>query len=270
MLISVITPTRNRVTSFLRDCVVSVSCQRLPQGWTVEHIICDDGSDAAQFDALRDLAAGHSGVRVVRRPTPGGVSAARNTAFLASNGHIILDLDDDDIIPGDAVAMRVAHLLASGRSWSCGNMLKVDEEGRYLIGKDVGEPIGGAPEDQDGFMSGLLDGTVYAWAGTRTYLRSALLTAGPWDTSFVVAEDLEHWLRLTALVGAPAWYTGYAVIYREKARSLGIDALHDGSMAAQAERARSRYSTWPDLPRDLPGWDGVNPTGRLLDETASQ
>jgi glycosyltransferase involved in cell wall biosynthesis len=257
MLISVITPTRNRTTSFLNDCVASVACQRMPEGWEVEHVICDDCSDPGERAALEQLSQRHRQVRVVWRSASGGVSAARNAAFLASLGDVVVDLDDDDMLPMDALARRAAHLVASGQPWSCGDMLKVDEHGRYLIGRDLARDPDSVPTSQDEFLQCLLDGTVYAWAGTRTYLRSALLVAGPWDESFVVAEDLEHWLRLTALTGPPAWFPGHAVIYREKERSLGIDAVNDGSMDIQAHRARARYRGWPNLPDSLPTWDGL-------------
>lgn len=257
MRISVITPTRNRATSFLPECVQSVAAQRLPASWSIEHVICDDGSDPTEREALRELAGLHAHVRVLQREHSGGVAAARNAAFLASIGDIIVDLDDDDLLPANALTRRVRHLLSTGSLWACGSLLKVDDAGRYLIGRDITSEPEEIPQDQAGYMRGLLAREVHAWASTRTYHRSALLVAGPWDVSFPVAEDLEHWLRLTALVGAPAWFPEYAAIFREKSRSLGIDALNDGSMAMHAARARDRYQRWPELPQDLPTWDAV-------------
>jgi glycosyltransferase involved in cell wall biosynthesis len=254
MLVSVITPTRNRATSFLPDCIMSVSAQRLPDRWNLEHVVCDDGSDPDEITALLKLAQLHTHVRVVRRTHTGGVAAARNAAFLASRGDIVMDLDDDDLLPANALARRVQHLLDSGSGWACGALLKIDEAGRYLIGRDITSEPEKIYQDQAGYMRGLQASEVHAWASTRTYLRSALLVAGPWDESFPVAEDLEHWLRLTSLVGAPSWFPEYAAIFREKGRSLGIDALNDGSMAIHAARARARYQRWPELPHGIPTW----------------
>jgi glycosyltransferase involved in cell wall biosynthesis len=254
--ISVITPTRNRASTFLPDCIASVASQRLPDSWQLEHIICDDASDPAERLALAQLAAEHSHIRVVYRTTAGGVAAARNEAFLASLGEVVADLDDDDMLPAFALHRRVSHLLEAGTGWSCGDLLRVDETGHYLVGQDSSaNPNEVFPGTQEGFIQGLLDGVLIAWTGTRTYLRDTLVTAGPWDESFPVAEDLEHWLRLTALVGAPAWYPAPASIFREKQRSLGIDALRDGSMQRHVDRARERYRSWPDLPRGLPNWE---------------
>lgn len=134
---------------------------------------------------------------------------------------------------------------------------RVLPNGRLSLGRDITSEPEEVPQDQEGYMRGLLAREVHAWASTRTYHRSALLAAGPWDVSFSVAEDLEHWLRLTALVGPPSWFPEYAAIFREKSRSLGIDALNDSSMAIHAARARERYQGWPELPQELPTWDTV-------------
>lgn len=256
MLISVLTPTRDRALTFLPDTIASVACQRLPAGLRLEHVIADDASAPEHWQALRSIAADHPHVRLVRRETSGGVSAARNDAYRASEGEVIIDLDDDDLLPSTSVADRVEHLLASDALWSCGDMLKLDEQLRYKMGADLArrEDI---PETIAQAMRGFLTGSLYAWAGTRTYHRRAIEDAGPWDETFEVAEDLEHWMRLTAICGQPAWCDRWLVLFREKSSSLGIDAVHDGRMAAAAERARSRWANWSPgaaLPHDLPTW----------------
>lgn len=257
MLISVITPTKNRAGSYLKDCIQSVAMQRLEPGWALEHMVCDDASDPEQYPALESLALTNPHVRVLRHRTSLGVSAARNSAFLASRGEVVLDLDDDDMLPAESLAARVSHLIASGRPWSCGNLLTVDESRRYLLGAELFRSPHEVPADRDTFMQGLLSGSLFAWAGTRTYLRTALLAAGPWDTTFPVAEDLEHWLRLTVRVGPPAWFFGPAAVFREKPRSLGIDAARDGSMRHHRDRARARYADWSDRE---PSYVAVVPT----------
>lgn len=263
MHISVITPTKNRAGSYLKDCIQSVAVQRLEPGWVLEHVVCDDGSGPEDRAALEDLAHANSHMRVVRHATSLGVSAARNSAFLASRGEVVLDLDDDDMLPAESLAARVNHLIASSRSWSCGNLLKVDESRRYLLGGELFLSPREVPADRASFMQGLLSGSLFAWAGTRTYLRTALLAAGPWDTTFPVAEDLEHWLRLTVRVGPPAWFFGPAALFREKPRSLGIDAARDGSMRFHRDRARARYANWsdrePSYVAEVPAWVAASP-----------
>lgn len=256
VLISVLTPTRNRATTFLGDAVASVSSQVLPPGFEVEHVIADDGSISEEWEALRSLVSGDSRVCLVRRDTSTGVSGARNAAFRASQGEIIVDLDDDDILPSTSLADRTRHLLESGHLWSCGDMLKLDESLAYKVGADLAKRVD-FPQTVAQAMRGFLAGELYAWAGTRTYYRSAIEDAGPWDETFPVAEDLEHWMRLTATCGQPSWCERWLVLYREKERSLGIDALRDGSMADCAARARARWSQWvpgKPLPDGLPRW----------------
>lgn len=268
MHISVITPTKNRASSYLKDCVQSIAAQRLKDGWTLEHVICDDGSSVDEFEALQVLASGLPHIKIVRHLVSGGPAPARNSAFLASSGSIILDVDDDDFLPAETLVHRVDHLLSSGRSWSCGNLLKVDESLRYLVGQELYLPPSDVPADRGPFMEKLLSGSLFAWASTRTYLRQALVEAGPWDDSFPVAEDFEHWLRLTVLVGPPAWFFGPAAVFREKGSSLGINAAKDGTMAQYVALARNRYSNWshpaPDYKSCVPTWEKSRLVGLRL------
>ncbi len=255
-LVSVITPTRGRARTFLPDAIASVAAQRTPDWLRIEHVIADDGSEPADVRALQKLADAHDHIRIVLRHHSGGVSAARNDAFLASSGSIVVDLDDDDILPSTSIADRVTHLIGSGSTWACGNMLKVDEELRYLIGSDETPKWEPMPDGQETLQK-LVEGTFLAWSGTRTYHRSTIEQAGPWDATFEVAEDLEHWMRLTALCGPPAWCDRWLVIWRYKERSLGIDSGRDGRMKAHVARARERWSGWlpgDPVPAGVPSW----------------
>lgn len=256
ILVSIITPTKNRATSFLPDVLKSVSCQSLPVGMRIEHIVADDGSAPTERDTLRALTRGMPHLKIIYREESGGVSAARNSAFRAAQGELIIDLDDDDVLPSTSVRDRVSHLLRTDNFWSFGDMLKVDESLRYKLGHDLFTRIT-PPATIMQAMHGFLSGSLYAWAGTRTYRREAIELAGPWDESFRVAEDLEHWMRLTALASEPAICECYLVLFREKERSLGIDALNDGSMDKYALRARQRWANYfpgGPLPAGLPQW----------------
>jgi glycosyltransferase involved in cell wall biosynthesis len=256
MLVSVITPTRNRASTFLRETIESVALQVLPDWIEVEHIIADDCSQADEVDVLQELAKKYSHIEVVLRKESGGVSAARNSAFRASMGEIIIDLDDDDVLPQTSIVDRVTHLMHSDAMWSCGDMLKLDEQLQYKMGFDLIRR-NNYPRTGLQALQGFLDGSLYAWAGTRTYRREALLEAGPWDESFPVAEDLEHWMRLAAVVAEPAWCERYLVLYREKENSLGINALRDGDMKKYGDLARKRWSNYipgNPLPDGVPKW----------------
>lgn len=256
-LVSVITPTMGRAGSFLLDCVASVNAQLVPSGWEVEHILALNG-DFQEEAVVQEIASRHHNVRVVYSQKQ-GASVARNHAFLASQGEIIVDLDDDDILPITSIRDRVHHLLESDREWSVGNLLKIEEDRKYKIACDL--VVNGVPDGHLEAMKAFLSGAIHAWTGTRTYHRRALEQAGPWDESFIVAEDLEHWLRLTATVGAPDYCDKYLCIFREKEYSLGINAVRSGLMKSSQERAIERWGSWTpgaSLPEALPTWNQVN------------
>lgn len=246
-----------RARSFLIDCIASVEAQRIPSDWEVEHILALNG-EFQEEGLVQEIASRHRNVRVVYSHKV-GVSAARNLAFLGSQGEIILDLDDDDILPVNSVKDRVTHLLESGREWSIGNLLKIEEDGKYKIGCDL--TVNALPNNNLETMQSLLSGQVHAWTGTRTYHRRALDKAGPWDESFVVAEDLEHWLRLTAIVGTPAYCDKYLCLFREKDNSLGINAVRSGLMKSSQDRVAVRWNSWipgSQLPGGIPTWSSLD------------
>ena len=235
MLVSVITPTRNR-PRFLRDNLQSVAASVLPAGWRIEQIICDDGSNVTASQATRTLVDQFPHARLIGHAAQMGVSAARNTAARLCEGEVLLDLDDDDFLPRDSIVRRVSALLESDALWSFGGMAIVGPSGRVRIG---GEQVRLAPPD-DWFMA-FLEGEAFAWPGTRTYRREALQLAGGWDPALRVAEDFDHWLRLTRYAGPPLLCPGLLSYYRKKPHGLAADSFRDGSVAAILAQIRSSW-----------------------------
>jgi glycosyltransferase involved in cell wall biosynthesis len=235
MLISILTPTRNR-PRYLRDNLESVAASILPPGWHLEQIICDDGSSRPSSEANRTLVAQFPHARLIRHPDQMGVAAARNSAAALCAGEFLLDLDDDDFLSADSIVRRVGALLESNARWSCGGMAIVDQSGHVRIG---GEQILLAPPDD--WFAAFLEGEVFAYPGTRTYRREALTLAGGWDTSLRVAEDFDHWLRLTRYAGDPELYPGMLAYYRKKLHGLAADAFRDGSVAAILAQIRAAW-----------------------------
>jgi glycosyltransferase involved in cell wall biosynthesis len=94
LLVSVITPTRNRST-LLRRAMASVVEQQYPR-W--EHVVVNDGSED-DTDAVLNAVADER-VRPIRGEG-GGASAARNLGLEAARGDLVAYLDDDNVMhPG--------------------------------------------------------------------------------------------------------------------------------------------------------------------------
>ncbi|MBI4754798.1 MAG: glycosyltransferase [Betaproteobacteria bacterium] len=89
--LSVIVPVYN-VAPYLPACLDSLAAQTRPID---EIILVDDGSSDACPDILRDYAARHANMRVIRQDNA-GLSAARNTGLDHATGEWVGFVDSDD------------------------------------------------------------------------------------------------------------------------------------------------------------------------------
>lgn len=100
-LISVITPVFNTSVAWLGQAVDSVLAQ-VYENW--ELLLIDDAStESATLDFLSQLAQRDPRIRVIRRPTNGGISAASNDGLAQARGDWIGLLDHDDLLEPDAL-----------------------------------------------------------------------------------------------------------------------------------------------------------------------
>jgi glycosyltransferase involved in cell wall biosynthesis len=243
--ISIITPTKNRASTFLPDLIRSIERQELKDGWSVEHVICDDGSSPEEYTLLQQLSAASSiPTTVVRHAASRRVAAARNSALRASTGDIILDIDDDDVLPEGALVLRVEHLMQSKALWSFCNAFMVDEQLRALPAEVLVQDWEHNALSGAEVLEALLTNRAWFWAGTRTYKREALFTKDgivAWDDRYVVADDLDHWIHLTSLVGSPAHLPEFGILWRKKESSLGINMKRSGVMDEEITDIQHRW-----------------------------
>jgi GT2 family glycosyltransferase len=107
-LVSVLVPTYESKPAWLRPALDSVIAQAY-ENW--ELCIADDGSrDPAVRLCLEEYAAADARVRVVFRPTNGGISAASATALEMATGEYIALLDHDDVLHPHALYSVVQTL----------------------------------------------------------------------------------------------------------------------------------------------------------------
>ena len=92
--ISVLMPTYDTPTRYLREAIESVQRQEYPH-W--ELCIADDASKAPHVrQVLAEYAAGDARIRVCYRPDNGHISAASNSALALATGEFVALLDHDD------------------------------------------------------------------------------------------------------------------------------------------------------------------------------
>jgi glycosyltransferase involved in cell wall biosynthesis len=100
-LISIVMPVYNPPLEFLNAAIASIKVQAYPH-W--EMCIADDASpDAAVWQLLQTLAAADKRIKVTRHALNGHISKASNSALALASGEFIALMDNDDVLPPDAL-----------------------------------------------------------------------------------------------------------------------------------------------------------------------
>lgn len=232
MKVSVIVPCFN-----MGWCVGRAVASALAQGHGgLEIIVVDDGS--TDDTAMRLQGLGPQ-VTVLRQDNQ-GLAAARNAGIRAARGELIQLLDADDrLLPGK-LAQQMAALQADpglGGVYSDGYLVTMD--GRRLNRISVESPVGlftaqGAAQLRRTLMRG------HPFPPHAPLLRrSAVLAAGLFDERLRAREDLDFWLRFTAL-HRMAFLPGALIEYTVRPGSLSRSSavMHEASCRVYAQLAR--------------------------------
>lgn len=186
-LVSVILPTRNRAT-LLRRAVASVLAQTYRD---FELIVVDDGSSDTTPQVLAGIA--DTRLRVIRRDSDHGVTAARNAGIREAQGALLAFQDDDDIWLVDKLEKQMRALQAAPPSvgWCLAGYIRLKpQECTYIGGerffRDVSFGHGGSRVGLDQSLiatpnwllrkevldrSGLFDERLRAWDDWELALR---------------------------------------------------------------------------------------------------
>lgn len=100
-LLSIVMPVYNPPLHLLREAVQSIQ-QQTYERW--ELCMADDASTSPQvWPCLLDMAAKDPRIKVVRRAENGHISRASNSALELASGDFIVLMDNDDLLPPDAL-----------------------------------------------------------------------------------------------------------------------------------------------------------------------
>lgn len=105
-LVTIITRTHGLNQGILREAIVSVLNQTYDN---IEHLIVEDRGNQSQAMVAQISDAYHADIRFLRSDR-GGRSAAGNTGLAASQGELLLFLDNDDLLFADHVELLVRTL----------------------------------------------------------------------------------------------------------------------------------------------------------------
>ncbi|MEV6377287.1 glycosyltransferase family 2 protein [Micromonospora musae] len=138
MKISVVTPVHAPSIPYLADAYESLRLQELPDGWTWEWLVQEDGRAGKVAAALPDDPR----VRV-GSGKQGGPGVARNIAMARSDGALLRVLDADDQLTAGALAREIDALVSQpGIGWTTSSVLDLMPDGS-TVGWQHADPPGG-------------------------------------------------------------------------------------------------------------------------------
>jgi glycosyltransferase involved in cell wall biosynthesis len=222
----------NRASPYLEETLRSV-VEQTWERWRVT-VVDDGGPDP---DGLAAVVAAVPRSRVVRRPA-GGLAAARNTGIAATDGELLVFLDDDDVWAPARLERQVEVLDAAPKA-PCAYT-----GGWYIDGR--GEPLGdgwpatpGTPADMRALRVALPRIT------TLMCRREAVERVGGFDPTFPASEDIAFVLALLEH-GSPAAVDEPLVGYRRHDENMTRTIpmarqlrLHDRAFREAIQRARA-------------------------------
>ena len=203
MLISVCMPLFNG-ERYLASALDSVLKQSYP---SVEIIVVDDGSTDASSTVLQDYV---SRVRILKQANK-GAAAARNAAWLASRGDLIMFMDADDIIGPDHIQALVEKVsnersIASApwaRFYNDPNEAQFTED---YIENDV--------SGVEWCTTSMANGAPMTASGMFLLPRRMLEEFGGWNERLSLIDDFEFYTRIIARANMVRFAPGARLYYR--------------------------------------------------------
>ncbi|MFB7668337.1 glycosyltransferase family 2 protein [Kitasatospora sp. NPDC056138] len=137
-LISIVTPVYGPSARFLPEAYKSLLDQELPDGWTWEWLVQEDGDDVG---AAGYLPADDPRIRI-SASRRGGPQVARTMAFGRSRGSLIKVADADDLLPTGTLHRDITVLTNHSEvGWTTSRVLDLLEDGSTR-GFDMDPPEG--------------------------------------------------------------------------------------------------------------------------------
>lgn len=217
-LVSVILPTHNRL-AYLREAIATVLAQDYPN---IELIVIDDGSTDGTQTAM--FSFHHPRVHYHALPNR-GASSARNTGIRLARGELIALLDSDDLWHEQKISAQVRQFQAQPALGLLATNFKYVDADKHTV-SDPAKPHGYQVKD---FIGDILDIAFPMATSTMMMRRTVFDTAGLFDDTLRLAEDLDMWIRIGL---------AYPVAYLDQV--LASVRLHD----AHLMRATPRHEVW--------------------------
>jgi succinoglycan biosynthesis protein ExoA len=215
-IVSVIVPCRNEL-GHVEAFAASALAQRLPEGWQLEAIVAEGGSDDGTADALARLAVADARLRIVANPAR-IVASGLNRAIAEARGEVIVRMDVHTTYSPDYVAECLAALARTGAD-NVGGPWRAEADANGGAMQEAVVAAFQSPVVAGGALSRRLDyegpvDTVYLGA----WPRATFERFGTFDETLVRNQDDEHNLRIVR-GGGRVWQSARITsAYRPRAR----------------------------------------------------
>ncbi len=226
-----------------------------------EFIIIDDGSTDGATDILREYAAGDPRIKLVIRPNK-GLTASLNEGLHLACGTYIARFDGDDLADPQRLYKQVMFMRQHPQVVLLGGAHEfIDQHDRLLT-------ILRPPTDNANLQEQCLDGTTPICHPLAMYRRDAALKIGGYDESYLVAQDLDFWLRLGE-VGELACLPDVILKYRlhDKSVSEKKQAMQVANMKRACETAWVRRGITDRQFKGAAGWRAQDDADTKLRQT---
>ncbi|WP_329393032.1 glycosyltransferase [Streptomyces lydicus] len=135
-LISIVTPVHGEGVHFLPEAYASLRTQELPDGWSWEWCVQEDGADV---QASAQLPTDDPRIRI-SASRRGGPHVARTMAFARSTGVYVKNLDADDQLTPGTLARDIAVLEEHPAvGWTTSRAIDLLEDGS-TVSFELGDP----------------------------------------------------------------------------------------------------------------------------------
>jgi len=195
MKISIITCTYNQ-KKYLRETIESIQKSiTSPLDIEYEHLIYDDGST----DGTPELFVNHTwkNIRYFRSDeNKGGPSYGRNFLMEKAEGDYIFMIDHDDLMLQRTLYNFATSAIAHPNTeWFIGDFLRMDNDRRYLIGKDY---YGWNFKSIEDMLTAIFKGEHFIQSSVF-FKRNIFSEAGGFDTQRPIDQDLDLFVRFLFL-----------------------------------------------------------------------
>ncbi|MEU1516434.1 glycosyltransferase [Streptomyces sp. NPDC005811] len=233
-VISIVTPVHRESVKYLPDAYASLRAQELPEGWSWEWCIQEDGHEV---HASSELPTDDPRIRI-SASRPGGPHVARTMALARSSGAYVKTLDSDDQLTPGALSRDIAVLENNPEiDWTTSRVTDLLEDGS-TVSFELGDPAPGRLPQSSAYTFWAKHQRPQVHPATLCVRRRLVVLLGGW-MALPASGDTGLLLALDAL--ASGWFIAeVGLLYRKHVGQITNSPAHRGGEEWEARMSLIR------------------------------